>query len=96
MRSIFRTILAASLVLLPFQACRALVAGSYNIRYDNPGDVEKGNSWQQRAPVIAGLIRFHEFDVLGTQEAFHHQLLDLQKLLPNYAYVGCGRNDGKE
>lgn len=96
MRFIARITLVVSLALMPFQACRALVAGSYNIRYDNPGDVEKGNSWQQRVPVIAGLIRFHEFDVLGTQEAFHHQLLDLQKLLPNYAYVGCGRNDGKE
>ncbi|RYD23692.1 MAG: endonuclease/exonuclease/phosphatase family protein [Verrucomicrobiaceae bacterium] len=96
MRFIAKITLAASFALMPFQASRALVAGSYNIRYDNPGDVEKGNSWQQRVPVIAGLIRFHEFDVLGTQEAFHHQLLDLQKLLPNYAYVGCGRNDGKE
>ncbi|RYD45905.1 MAG: endonuclease/exonuclease/phosphatase family protein, partial [Verrucomicrobiaceae bacterium] len=96
MRFIVRITLAASLALLPFQMAGALVAGTYNIRYDNPGDVEKGNSWQQRAPVIAGLIRFHEFDVLGTQEAFHHQLLDLQKLLPDYAYVGCGRDDGKE
>lgn len=96
MRFIVRITLAASLALLPLHVCRALVAGSYNIRYDNPGDVEKGNSWQQRVPVIAGLIRFHGFDVLGTQEAYHHQLRDLQKLLPNYSYVGCGRNDGKE
>lgn len=96
MRFILKLTLAASLTLLPFQMTRALVAGSYNIRYDNPGDVEKGNSWPQRLPVIAGLIRFHEFDVLGTQEAFHNQLVDLQKLLPNYAYTGCGRNDGKE
>lgn len=96
MRFIVRITLAALLALLPFQMTRALVAGSYNIRYDNPGDVEKGNSWPQRLPVIAGLIRFHEFDVLGTQEAFHHQLVDLQKLLPNYAYTGCGRDDGKE
>lgn len=96
MRFIVRITLAALLALLPFQMTRALVAGSYNIRYDNPGDVEKGNSWPQRLPVIAGLIRFHEFDVLGTQEAFHHQLVDLQKLLPNHAYTGCGRDDGKE
>jgi endonuclease/exonuclease/phosphatase family metal-dependent hydrolase len=96
MRFLLNLTLALSLAWLPIQTSHALVAGSYNIRYDNPGDVEKGNSWAQRLPVIAGLIRFHEFDVLGTQEAFHHQLIDLQKLLPDYAYTGCGRNDGKE
>ncbi|MES2438467.1 MAG: endonuclease/exonuclease/phosphatase family protein [Verrucomicrobiota bacterium] len=96
MRFIVRITLATALACLPPQTARALVAGSYNIRYDNPGDVEKGNSWPQRLPVIAGLIRFHEFDVLGTQEAFRNQLLDLQKLLPDYAYTGCGRDDGKD
>lgn len=96
MRFFARITLAASFALLPLQTSPALIAGSYNIRYDNPGDVEKGNSWPQRLPVIAGLIRFHEFDVLGTQEAFHNQLVDLQKLLPNYAYTGCGRDDGKD
>jgi endonuclease/exonuclease/phosphatase family metal-dependent hydrolase len=96
MRIFLRTTLVAALAILPIHAAHALVAGSYNIRYDNKGDVEKGNSWAQRAPVVAGLIRFHEFDVLGTQEVLHHQLIDLQNLLPDYAHVGCGRNDGKE
>ncbi len=96
MHLVFKTLLAASLALLPFQQGHAIVAGSYNIRYDNKGDVEKGNSWPQRLPVVAGLIRFHEFDLLGTQEAFHHQLVDLQKLLPDLAYTGGGRDDGKE
>ena len=96
MRFISGITLAATLALLPCHQARALVAGSYNIRYDNQGDVEKGNSWPQRLPVIAGLIRFHEFDLLGTQEAFHHQVLDLQKLLPDYSFTGCGRDDGKE
>lgn len=95
-RTILKTTLAAALALLPFQQIHALVAGSYNIRYDNKGDVEKGDSWPQRLPVVAGLIRFHEFDLLGTQEAFHHQLEDLQKLLPNFAFTGSGRDDGKE
>ena len=35
MRFIFRITLAASLALLPLQMTRALVAGSYNIRYDS-------------------------------------------------------------
>ncbi len=69
--------------------------GTYNIRYDNPGDVENGNQWTRRAPVIASLVRFHDFDVLGTQEGFHHQMEDLLRLLPEYACVSYGRSDGK-
>lgn len=74
----------------------AMVAGTFNIRYDNPKDVENGNGWTQRAPVVASLIRFHRFDVLGIQEAYRNQVDDLQSLLPAYAHSGCGRDDGKD
>lgn len=83
-------------VLLHLPSAHALIVGTYNIRYANQGDVERGDGWDQRAPVIAGLIRFHNFDVLGVQEALHHQLQTLQKLMPEYAYTGRGRDDGKE
>ena len=81
------------LILAPVLS--GMKVGTYNIRYDNPGDVEDGNQWPRRAPVIASLIRFHEFDVLGTQEGFQHQMEDLRKLLPEYDCVSFGRNDGK-
>jgi Metal-dependent hydrolase len=71
-----------------------LVVGSYNIRYDNRRD--SGNLWEQRAPYVAGLIRFHDFDVLGTQEGMKHQLDQLSDSLPDYAWYGKGRDDGKE
>jgi endonuclease/exonuclease/phosphatase family metal-dependent hydrolase len=76
-------------------AANATIVGSYNIRYDNKGDVKSGNAWQQRAPVIAALIQFHDFDVLGTQEGFHHQMEDLCRLMPDYACSMHGRDDGK-
>lgn len=76
-------------------AVLGLKVGTYNIRYDTPGDVAKGNSWTQRAPIIASLIRFHDFDVLGTQEGLPQQMLDLQRLLPQYECASHGRNDGK-
>ena len=72
------------------------IVGSFNIRYDNPGDVKQGNGWQQRAPIVAGLIQFHDFDVLGTQEGFHHQMVDLCRLLPDYGCSMHGRDDGKD
>lgn len=84
----------ASLCLAP--AAFGTIVGSYNIRYDNRGDVKGGNGWEQRAPVIAGLIQFHDFDVLGTQEGFHHQMEDLCRRLPEYGCSMHGRDDGKD
>jgi len=71
-----------------------LTVGSYNLRYDNAGDV--GNLWVDRAPVVANLLRFHDFDIFGSQEALKNQLDDINKALPAYARYGLGRDDGKE
>lgn len=70
-----------------------LVTGSFNIRYANQNDT--GNLWVDRAPVCAALIRFHQFDIVGTQEGLRHQLDDLQNALPGYAFYGVGRDDAK-
>lgn len=72
-----------------------LTLASYNIRYANKGDSLKGNAWSERAPIIAQLVEFHDFDIFGTQEGLHQQLNDLKSLAPNYDYVGKGRADGK-
>lgn len=72
---------------------QALVVGTFNLRYDNPRDT--GNLWVNRAPIVASLIRFHEFDVLGTQEGLRNQLDDIKKALPEYTYYGQGRDDGQ-
>ncbi len=71
-----------------------LKVSSFNIRYDNPQD--EGNLWVDRAPVVANLIRFHDFDIFGTQEAFKNQLDDISQALPVYARYGKGRDDGLE
>lgn len=68
---------------------------TFNIRQGNQGDSIKGNGWGQRLPWITGLIRFHEFDIFGTQEAFRYQLDDMLEGLPGYACIGVGRDDGK-
>jgi endonuclease/exonuclease/phosphatase family metal-dependent hydrolase len=72
---------------------QTIIAGTFNLRYDNPNDT--GNLWKDRQPVAANLIRFHEFDIVGTQEGLKNQLDDLQSSLPEYAYYGVGRDDGK-
>jgi len=66
---------------------------SFNIRMDNPGDGD--NQWTYRKDYAADLIKFYDVDIFGAQEVLHHQLTDLLERLPDYAYVGVGREDGK-
>ncbi len=67
---------------------------TFNIRYDNKND--SGNLWVDRKPYVAGLIKFHDFDIVGTQEVLKNQLDDLAGLLTGYEHVGVGRDDGKD
>jgi len=71
----------------------ALNVATFNLRMDTPNDGE--NAWPNRKEMIKGLFRFHDFDICGTQEGYKHQLDDILQL-GNYAYVGAGRDDGKD
>lgn len=72
---------------------QSIIVGTFNIRYDNPRD--SGNLWVDRKAYVASLIRFHDFDVFGTQEGLKHQLDDIQQQLPQYERYGIGRDDGQ-
>jgi hypothetical protein len=65
---------------------------SFNIRYNNPGDGP--NAWPLRKAWVAQLIRFHDADAVGVQEALPGMLADLDTLLPEFARIGVGRTDG--
>ncbi|MCM1021734.1 MAG: endonuclease/exonuclease/phosphatase family protein [Muribaculum sp.] len=69
---------------------------TYNIRQKNHIDSVRGNGWGYRLPHLTSLIRFHGFDIFGTQEGFKTQLDDMLAQLPGYAYIGVGRDDGKQ
>jgi len=71
-----------------------MIIGTYNLRNDNKGDV--GNLWAQRSPIVANLLRFHQFDIFGIQEGFENQINDINSALPEYEHYGRGRDDGKE
>lgn len=66
---------------------------TYNLRMDTERD--SLDAWKHRKETVKGLIRFHDFDIFGTQEGFKHQLDGILEL-GNYAYVGGGRDDGKD
>ena len=68
--------------------------GTFNIRYDNPGDNQ--NNWKFRKDSVAQFILNHDLDVVGMQEVLHNQMEDLKARLPEYEAVGVGREDGKQ
>jgi endonuclease/exonuclease/phosphatase family metal-dependent hydrolase len=71
---------------------QSIRVATYNIRFDNPGD--SLDAWPYRYKAVAGLIRFNDFEIFGTQEGLRHQLEDLKNELPGFDYVGVGRDDG--
>ncbi len=77
----------------PSTLAPALRVMSFNLRYNNTGDGP--NAWPHRKAWVAQLIRFHDADVIGVQEALDGMLADLDTLLPEFARVGVGRADGK-
>lgn len=66
---------------------------TFNIRYDEPRDGV--NAWANRKEKVADVIRFHKADLVGVQEALNSQLHDLETLLPQFAWCGVGRTDGR-
>lgn len=69
---------------------------TYNLRNANRGDSIDGNGWGQRCPYITKLIRFHGFDIFGTQEGLYGQLQAMKQMMPGYNYIGVARDDGKK
>lgn len=66
---------------------------SYNLRYaSNSGE----NSWDVRRPVMAQLLNKEKPDIMGIQEGLYHQLKDLHADMPQYDWIGIGRQGGSK
>lgn len=65
---------------------------SYNIRMNTPSDGV--NAWPNRIGKVTGLLRFHQAEIFGVQEALPEQVEDLVKAFPEYGHIGVGRDDG--
>ena len=74
------------------QSSTSMNVASYNLRYNTKNDGV--NAWPNRKEMVKALIQFHEFDLFGTQEGLRGQLDDIAEL-PDYAFLGAGRDDGK-
>lgn len=89
----FAFLTLVGIVSLQSLASQTIRLATYNIKYDDTRDTV--NNWSRRKSEVAGLIKYHQFEIFGVQEALHHQLQDLKEQLPSFDYVGVGRDNGK-
>jgi endonuclease/exonuclease/phosphatase family metal-dependent hydrolase len=69
----------------------ALCVMTYNLRFASD---QPPNAWPDRRPVMLDCIRQVAPDVIGTQEGLYQQLRDLATDLPEYEWIGLGREGG--
>lgn len=60
------------------------------------GDYVKFNGWDDRKGYLCDMIQFEAFDIFGVQEARYPQIADMLERMPEYAYIGVGRDDGEQ
>ena len=98
MKKFFYTLAIASFALLCMACNRTseIKVMSYNIRLSS--GTEKADSiyhWQQRKQASINLMHEECPTVFGLQEACPDQMDYMVENLPEYGYIGVGRDDGK-
>ena len=68
-----------------------LTVMTFNLRY---ADTKKPHAWPDRRPIMRDCIRTVHPDVIGTQEGLYGQLKDIAADLPDYSWIGTGRDGG--
>jgi len=79
-----------------FAQSENLIVMTYNIRCVYCEDSSSVNHWSKRKYLVAYLIKNHNPDLIGLQEAELFQIKDLVEMLNDYNWIGVGREDGKE
>ena len=69
---------------------------TYNIRCGYCEDSSSVNNWSKRKYLVAYLIKNHNPDLIGLQEAEMFQVKELIEMLDEYDWYGVSREDGKE
>lgn len=65
---------------------------SFNLRYDTEEDGD--NQWSNRKEACIKLLTETAPSVFGIQEGLYNQVTYLDDNLPQYSYIGVGRDDG--
>ena len=69
---------------------------TYNIRCGFCEDSSSVNNWSKRKYLVAYIIKNHNPDLIGLQEAEMFQVKELIEMLDEYDWYGVSREDGKE
>ncbi len=69
----------------------AIRVATFNLRYASE---KPPNSWPERRPVVRGCVIEMAPDIMGTQEGLYSQLKDVAADLPDYEWIGLGRDGG--
>jgi endonuclease/exonuclease/phosphatase family metal-dependent hydrolase len=65
---------------------------TFNIRYGTADDGD--NAWDRRKDMVCDVLRRHEPDIIGLQEALRFQIDYIRAELPKYGEIGVAREDG--
>ncbi|WP_085990870.1 endonuclease/exonuclease/phosphatase family protein [Oceanobacillus senegalensis] len=68
---------------------------TFNLRYLNDHDASP-HSWEERRNTVRQVIRSNQPDIIGTQEIVYQQVKDMEQDLPNYDWIGMGREGGSK
>ncbi|GGE29218.1 endonuclease [Marinithermofilum abyssi] len=66
---------------------------TFNLRYLNTYD-QSPHTWEERRPTIREVIRMERPEIFGTQEGVYQQVMDIDADLPEYDWIGEGREGG--
>ena len=102
-----RLILALFVAVFAFSvSAQEMNVATFNVRVSGPlkpgqarpkkGDYSKFNGWDDRKGYLCDMIQFEAFDIFGVQEARYPQIADMLERMPEYAYIGVGRDDGEQ
>lgn len=78
----------------PNRTCPPLRVMTYNIRLDLAED--GANRWSNRRDQFIGQVALMHPAILGLQEVVPGQKADLERALPDYAFLGIPREEGGE
>jgi len=84
--------IAESALVAP-EPVEPLTVMTFNIRYATAPDGE--NQWTARRALLFDVIRTHDADLVGLQEALASQITEITAAIPAYAVVGVGRDDAR-
>lgn len=93
MRHLLRTITIFAAIIIAVSCSRTdeITLISYNIR--NSGANDGINSWENRKDLTINMINQEKPDIICMQEVLNNQLEFVYDELPDYDYIGVGRDD---